>query len=220
MKYIPMTAISAFVFLFIFSSATVHAHSVVVSSDPEEGSTATGEISSISMTFNTDIQEEQDLYLEGENGERIGAQEISIEGDTVSATFADPLKSGDYTVFWEVYGADGHLVNGQLGFSVGAGSSEGQEQASEGSDAVNKSGSSDESATGNEEDADSNDSSQEGALSDSGESSQKEADAETASAETAGDDGSSGISGGFIAMIIVLALIAIAMVIFLARKRA
>ncbi|WP_246206694.1 copper resistance CopC family protein [Virgibacillus ihumii] len=210
MKYIPMTVISAFVFMFIFSSAAVQAHSVVVSSNPEEGSTVTDEITSITMTFNTTIEQEQDVYLENENGERIESQEISIEGDTVTASFAEPLESSDYTVFFEVFGADGHLVEGQFAFSVDTGN-EGQEETAEdsGTDANSETGGSDDSAaSGND------------TKSDSGESSQEEADAGTASAEATGDDGSGGISGGVIAMIIALAVIAIAIVIFLARKRA
>ena len=188
------TILAAFVMFIVFAS-TVQAHSTMTSSDPEEGSVAEGEISSISMTFDTDIQQEEDIYVENEEGERIDAEEISIENDTVEASLSETLSSGNYTAYWEVYGADGHLVDGQFEFSVeAAAADDNAEENSEASEAG------DDSGAAENEDSETNE--------------------EEVGSAGADDDNSGGMSGGVIALVVGLAVVAIAAIVFFARKRA
>lgn len=98
----------------------VQAHSVVVSSDPEDGETVEDAINSVTMTFDTNIEQEEDIYLENSEGDRVDPEDVTIENDTVEVALPEALNAGDYTIFWEVYGADGHLVNGEIEFSVDA----------------------------------------------------------------------------------------------------
>lgn len=188
-----LTTILAVFTMFILFGSTVQAHSAMTSSDPEEGSTAEGEISTVSMTFDTDIEKEENVYLENEDGERIDGEEINVEGDTVEVSFSEPLNSGDYTAYWEVYGADGHLVDGEFEFSVGEGTEDegAEEQAAEDNGNTDQNESKSETRDTNEEEA-----------------------------AGSGDGNSGGMSGSVISLIIGLAAVAIAAIIFFSRKRA
>lgn len=117
-KYISAFGITLVLSVLLAGQAL--AHSVVVSSDPEDGSTVEGEVSIVSMTYDSSIQQEEEIYIEDADGERIDPEEVTIEDDTVEASLPDPLESGDYTIVWEVYGADGHLVDGEIEFTVDA----------------------------------------------------------------------------------------------------
>lgn len=115
--------ISAVIIAFSLSFLAIgeaQAHSVVVSSDPEDGATVEEELTAVSMTFDTSIQQEEDIYIEDSESERIDPEDVTIDNDTIEVSLSEPLSSGDYTIFWEVYGADGHLVNGEIDFSVDA----------------------------------------------------------------------------------------------------
>lgn len=185
------------VFLTVFMMSitfggVVQAHSVMVSSDPEEGSTAEGEVSTVTMTFDTEIKQEEEIYLENTEGERIDYEDVTVEGEMVEVSFSEPLASGDYTVVWELYGADGHLVNGDFGFSV----------------------------AGGDEAGDSEESTEEQTAEESEEASEEETDeSEEVATEDAAVDESGGMSGGVIAVIVGLVIIGIAMIIFFSRRR-
>lgn len=180
----------------IVFGSVAEAHSTMVSSDPEDGSTVEEEVSSVTMTFDTEIQQEEEIYLENTEGERIDYEEVTVEGDTVEVSFSEPLASGDYTAVWEVYGADGHVINGEFGFSVAEGAADGSEEESE------------ETAEEQTEEEQPEEQTDEVPAEES----------EGAVEDAAVDDGS-GMSGGVIALIAGLAVVVIAMIIIFARKR-
>ncbi|WP_411843816.1 copper resistance protein CopC [Salinicoccus sp. HZC-1] len=171
------------------------AHSSMVSSDPEAGSTAEGEVSTLTMTFDTDIQQEEEIYLENTEGERIDYEDITVEGETVEVSFSEPLVSGDYTVVWELYGADGHVVNGDFEFTVAGAESGGSEEATE---EATEEPTAEESEAASEEET--------------GES-------EGLATEDAAVDDEGGMSGAVVALIVVLGVIVAVMIVLFARRR-
>ncbi|WP_017548220.1 copper resistance CopC family protein [Salinicoccus carnicancri] len=173
----------------------VQAHSTMVSSSPEEGSEMQEEVSSVTMTFDSEIQQEEEIYLENADGERFDYENITVEGETVELTFAEPLVPGDYTVVWEVYGADGHLISGDYGFTVAG-------------DAPDESGESEDTAEEQTEEG------QPEEQTDEVPAEESEGAVEDAAVE---DEG--GMSGGVIALIAGLGIVVIAMIIFFARRR-
>lgn len=190
-----MVLLTAFMVSIVFGSVA-EAHSSMVSSDPEDGSTAEGEVSDVTMTFDTDIQQEEEIYLENADGERVEPEAVNIDGDTVEVTFSEPLAAAEYNVVWELYGADGHLVNGDFGFTVAEGAADGSEEESE------------ETAEEQTEEEQPEEQTDEVPAEES----------EGAVEDAAVEDGG-GMSGGVIALIAGLAVVVIAMIIIFARKR-
>lgn len=50
--------------------------------------------------------------------ESIPVDDIAVEDNILSGTLSTPLENGDYSVNWNIIGADGHLINGEVPFSV------------------------------------------------------------------------------------------------------
>ncbi|UOQ92055.1 copper resistance protein CopC [Halobacillus shinanisalinarum] len=200
MKHILAFTVGLLTFMCVFLSVGVQGHSVMESSDPAANSTVNKDISSISMTFNTNIEKEKAVYLKNSDGQKIVPDDLSINGNTVEVFFGESLSSGDYTVYWEVYGGDGHPVNGEFQFSVDVDSDEGATDKD--SEEVEASVESDNNGVENS--------------SDGGGMSQSADDQETANAAASEDNG---VSTPIIVIVIALAVIAVAMFVFLGRKR-
>lgn len=106
-----------FVFL-LLSPGNVVAHTKIESSNPENGATVTDELTEITLTFGTKIEQGSRFELKGEDGVAINLQEISVEENTLLGTLAEPLENGQYQVNWNIIGADGHIMDGEIAFTV------------------------------------------------------------------------------------------------------
>lgn len=106
-----------FVFL-LLSPGNVVAHTKIESSNPENGATVTDELTEITLTFGTKIEQGSRFELKGEDGVAINLQEISVEENTLLGTLAEPLENGQYQVNWNIIGADGHIMDGEFAFTV------------------------------------------------------------------------------------------------------
>ncbi len=107
------------------------AHSVLIATDPENGSELENSPEHVELTFNEEINQNfvtVTVRQDDDSTNRVTG-EPTVDGDTVTAQVED-LVPGSYTVGYRVTSADGHVVTGSSAFSVvgsepGAGGSEG-----------------------------------------------------------------------------------------------
>lgn len=105
------------VFMFAFASNAL-AHTGLEISSPENGEVITKELREISLTFEGKVEQGSAFELSNANGQSIPVEEISIEETQMTGTFPSALENGDYTVVWNIIGADGHPIAGEFSFSV------------------------------------------------------------------------------------------------------
>lgn len=107
---------------------TALAHASIISSTPEQGATVAGP-RSITMTFSAPVQPQTTAASivmtampgvedHGEMVIRNFTPTWSDDNRTLTLNIRQPLRSGTYEVRWQSTGADGHRVNGTLGFVV------------------------------------------------------------------------------------------------------
>ena len=103
---------------------TAAAHSVVIGSSPEDGSTVDSAPTTASVTFNEAVQEQfASLTVVGPDGNLWSEGDPRVEGPTVSVDLRELGPAGTYTIAYRVTSADGHPVSGTRTFeSTTAGS--------------------------------------------------------------------------------------------------
>lgn len=104
--------------LFVLMPAQVFAHSKLTESSPAADTVVTTSPEQISLTFNTTISSASRITLLNENGDKLAVDNITVNEDTISAQPAEALDNGSYTVTWNIIGADGHAVEGNISFQV------------------------------------------------------------------------------------------------------
>ncbi|QDP39600.1 copper resistance CopC family protein [Radiobacillus deserti] len=104
--------------LLLLFAPTVQAHSVLIESNPAEGATMQEELSQISLTFNTKVEEGSTFTLVSGDGQELTPLEVNIQDSVLTGTFDPPVPNADYTVEYDVIGADGHPIEGSYTFSV------------------------------------------------------------------------------------------------------
>ena len=123
--------------LLTFGNMT-YAHTGLESSNPEDGSTITEELTTVTLTFETEIEETSSFELQNANGEAVAVDNITVENNTMTGTFDQPIENGDYEVLWKIIGVDGHPIEGTFSFSVDAPESEmAEEEESTSEEATN-----------------------------------------------------------------------------------
>ena len=105
------------IFLFTFVG-NAFAHTGLESSSPQNGEVIDTELKEITLTFEGKIEQSSTFTLESSTGESIPVDDIAVEDNILSGTLSTPLENGDYSVNWNIIGADGHLINGEVPFSV------------------------------------------------------------------------------------------------------
>lgn len=106
-----------FVFMFVFTTSAL-AHTGLETSSPEDGEVVTEEMREIDLTYEGKIEQGGTLEVSSSNGQSIPVEEISIEDTQMTGTFTNALENGDYTVVWNIIGADGHPIAGEFSFTV------------------------------------------------------------------------------------------------------
>jgi methionine-rich copper-binding protein CopC len=103
-------------FMLVFPIIT-SAHTTVSVSTPSAGQVITEELREMTVEFAGEIENQGDLTLVNEQ-EEIEIDAISIEEKRISGTLPSPLENGSYTLTWKVAAKDGHLLTGQIPFTV------------------------------------------------------------------------------------------------------
>lgn len=105
------------------------AHTGLESSFPEDGAVIKEEIQTITLTFETKIEQGSTFELVNSSGESIAVENISLAEKQMTGSLSNPLESGEYQVNWNIIGADGHPVDGEISFTVDVPASETPEEA-------------------------------------------------------------------------------------------
>lgn len=93
------------------------AHTGLESSNPSDGSTITDPIEEITLTFLTKIEQTSSFEIHGPNNTEVPVKDIVVVDDIMTGT-VDGLDNGEYTLTWNIIGADGHPINGDVSFTV------------------------------------------------------------------------------------------------------
>ncbi|GEN87338.1 copper resistance protein CopC [Oceanobacillus sp. FSL W8-0428] len=185
-------ALALVTLLFVFSASPAFAHTHLDTSDPEEGSTVTEALDSVTLYFETVIEESAVLELQAEDGTEITLDNITVNDDELSADVTEPLENGAYTLSWDIIGVDGHPMEDSLSFEVDI-----EEAAADENTEEDTEGQEDEDAT--EEQADEN-----------------EAASESDVQDTAAEDSN---SNTLLITILLVAIIAVVAIVLLKRKK-
>ncbi|MDF3304901.1 copper resistance CopC family protein [Rhodococcus sp. T2V] len=103
----------------MLGAGTALAHSVVISSTPENGAEIASGPERVSVTFNEALQESfASLTVVGPDGNLWTKGDPVVEGPTVSAELGELGPAGVYTVAFRVTSADGHPVSGTRTFTL------------------------------------------------------------------------------------------------------
>jgi len=103
--------------MFVFTTSAL-AHTGLETSSPENGEVVTEEMREIALTYEGKIEQGGTLEVSNSNGQSIPVEDVSIADTQMTGTFTNALENGDYTVVWNIIGADGHPIAGEFSFTV------------------------------------------------------------------------------------------------------
>jgi copper resistance protein C len=106
------------------TAGTAAAHAELATSDPAPGSTVQKVPTSVRLTFTEAVAQPATVAVRGPDGSAVSSGDPDI-ADTAVTQALDDAGSGRYTVTYQVTSADGHPVEGVVGFSVTAASTTG-----------------------------------------------------------------------------------------------
>lgn len=105
--------------IFIFTiSSNAYAHTHLDSSTPEDGQVVTEELSEITLHFEGKIEQTSKMVLSNSQGQTLPIGNISMEDGKMIGSLESPMENGDYLLTWNIIGADGHPIEGEISFSV------------------------------------------------------------------------------------------------------
>lgn len=107
----------SFLMLFTFTN-TVAAHTGLDNSSPKDGEVVTEQVQEISLDFETKIEKGSTFEVNAVNGPAVPITNITLNEKHMSGTVEQPLENGEYLVQWEIIGADGHPIEGEITFFV------------------------------------------------------------------------------------------------------
>ncbi|SOC43317.1 copper resistance CopC family protein [Ureibacillus acetophenoni] len=124
---IKKVSLFTFILLFTFVSAAF-AHTGLESSNPQNGEVLNEELTTITLTFEGNIEQGSTFTLQDANGETIAVDNIAINENILAGVLSTPLGNGDYTVDWSIIGEDGHLIEDSFTFSIDTSTTESSEE--------------------------------------------------------------------------------------------
>lgn len=113
MKIIMLSLLSL---LLIFPLA-VSAHTTVKTSTPTEGEEITQELTELFIEFAGEIEDQSTMTLTKENEEQ-SFDTVTVQGSKLIGTFISPLTNGSYVLSWQIAAKDGHILTGEIPFTV------------------------------------------------------------------------------------------------------
>jgi methionine-rich copper-binding protein CopC len=100
------------------SSSPAAAHSRLEATNPANGATIDKQISEVTLQFSEPVDGRFSMVVvKGPGGVSYSMGKLSVTDNTVTQP-VKPLRSGQYTMAWRVVSADGHPVQGSLGFTA------------------------------------------------------------------------------------------------------
>ncbi|MCQ2011358.1 copper resistance protein CopC [Sporolactobacillus sp. STSJ-5] len=118
--------ICAFIAIILFSLLFAQfssAHAYVIKSNPGQNQQASADFKTVSIQFSEEIQQTfLTLQILDKDGHRVDTNQAHIDKKNPAVLVNNVKKKlavGYYTIKWKVISADGHAVNGTIGFKVG-----------------------------------------------------------------------------------------------------
>lgn len=112
---------------------SAHAHASVESSDPADGATLSSLPQTVSVTLNEDVGSGAVLRVLDSSGTRLDDGDVTVAGRRVLVGVRSAeSQPGAYRLVYRVVSADGHPVDGEIGFTVGTGAAAADPSASTG----------------------------------------------------------------------------------------
>ncbi|MEH7249535.1 copper resistance CopC family protein [Neobacillus niacini] len=105
------------------------AHTQLTSSNPASGQVVTEELSEIVLTFAGKIESLSTMILKKDGQEK--PLNFDLQEKQMNGTISAPLENGSYIIEWSIAGEDGHLITGEIPFTVQMKQNEEQEQKTE-----------------------------------------------------------------------------------------
>jgi|GEM_PF-4451054 len=103
----------------------VEAHTHLESSEPEAGEEISAENPTITLTFDSAVQEPNHIRVTDDSGEETTIDEITHSPENViEITLPEEIAGGELGLFYSIVGADGHVMEDELPFTY-----EGTEEA-------------------------------------------------------------------------------------------
>ncbi len=100
------------------SMSNAFAHTHLESSTPQDGEIIQEQLKQITLTFGTKIEQGSEFTLQNSEGVSIPVENISVSENLLTGDLTNPLDNGDYQINWNIIGADGHVMEGNLAFTV------------------------------------------------------------------------------------------------------
>ncbi|OCA81657.1 hypothetical protein A8F94_22620 [Bacillus sp. FJAT-27225] len=104
-------------FLLIVMPTLASAHTQLESSTPESGQVVKEELSELVLNFGGEIESLSTLTLV-KDGKEVPLKSVEPNGTQLIGTIESPLDNGTYTIQWKIVGEDGHVITGDIPFSV------------------------------------------------------------------------------------------------------
>ena len=101
-----------------FSAPRIEAHTHLLSTNPANGAEVTTALSSISLTYDDQIEEGSFLNVTSSKGQVMKIDTFTVEDRMLTGTLAQPLANDSYTVSWTAISKDGHPITGAFSFTV------------------------------------------------------------------------------------------------------
>jgi copper resistance protein C len=96
---------------------TASAHTQLESSNPESGQVVKENLNQIVLNFGGEIESLSTMTLM-KDGHEVPFDSIEPQGTQMIGTVADPLATGSYNIQWKIVGEDGHIITGEIPFTV------------------------------------------------------------------------------------------------------
>ncbi|WP_368502860.1 copper resistance protein CopC (plasmid) [Alkalihalophilus sp. As8PL] len=111
-------ALLLFIICFLLFPNSTFAHTGLVSSSPSEGEVLTVSPEEIVLEFNTKVEQGSQFQVINPSGNGVAVTGISVEDNMLYGMFPQELQGGDYQILWNIIGADGHPIEGEISFTV------------------------------------------------------------------------------------------------------
>lgn len=112
-----MKKILALTFLLLATTwSTAFAHTHIASSTPADGDVVTTPLQEMTLTFEGKLEAGSTFTLK-QDGQDV-AVTTAVDDAVVTGTTTEPLANGAYDLHWNIIGADGHVIEGDIAFTV------------------------------------------------------------------------------------------------------
>ncbi|HWO97125.1 MAG TPA: copper resistance protein CopC [Bacillus sp. (in: firmicutes)] len=103
--------------LFFMITNEAFAHTDLEASTPKDGDIIQEPMQEIVLKYATKIENGSTFELKNSQNEVVNVN-ITLENDVLKGTTNEPLPNDQYTLDWNIIGADGHPIKGSLAFRI------------------------------------------------------------------------------------------------------